>query len=100
MIAANLCVSHQGNAAGAAIQYKRRRGGYTRAALKSEDVVADTFRQGIQEFAADEKRSKMEFPTSLNSFERLVVHRLAGQAGLESGSVGVGRDRRITVWKK
>ena len=101
MIAANLCVSHQGNAAGAAIQHhKRSRGGYTRAALKSEDVVADTFRQGIQEFAADEKRSKMEFPTSLNSFERLVVHRLAGQAGLESGSVGVGRDRRITVWKK
>ena len=59
-------------------------------ALRSEEAVADEFRELIKSFAADGGRSLLEFPSSLNSFERLVVHRLAQEAGLQSGSQGFG----------
>ncbi|NXX10761.1 SMBP2 protein, partial [Podargus strigoides] len=43
---------------------------------------------------------QLDFPPTLSSHQRLLVHRLAEQLGLQHGSSGEGRDRYLRVHKK
>ncbi|XP_017504092.3 DNA-binding protein SMUBP-2 isoform X3 [Manis javanica] len=60
---------------------------------------ADRFRAEIVEFVASEKM-QLEFPPSLNSCDRLWVHRIAEELGLRHDSAGEGRGRFITLSKR
>jgi len=94
MIAADVIVTHRGNTLGAAISGGKGRG------RSSDEESEEAFRSNISEFVADTSNNKMDFPPSLNSFERLTIHRLAQEAGIFSGSSGAGKDRKISIWKK
>ncbi|KAK2493623.1 hypothetical protein MC885_008398, partial [Smutsia gigantea] len=60
---------------------------------------ADRFRAEIVEFVASEKM-QLEFPTSLNSHDRLWIHRIAEEHGLRHDSTGEGKERFITLSKR
>jgi len=94
MIAADLIVTNKGNTLGSAIS-----GGGKRRGQSSNDESVEELRESIAEFVADKSTQNKDFPTSLNSFERLTVHRIAEESGLMSGSSGAGRDRKISIWK-
>ncbi|KAM8816062.1 DNA-binding protein SMUBP-2 [Rhynchonycteris naso] len=64
----------------------------------SRDPV-DYLRATIAEFVASEQM-QLEFPTSLNSHDRLRVHLIAEEYGLRHDSAGEGRARFITVSKR
>uniref|UniRef100_A0A8C5LCH1 DNA-binding protein SMUBP-2 n=1 Tax=Jaculus jaculus TaxID=51337 RepID=A0A8C5LCH1_JACJA len=101
--------------AGAAARQNRRKPGekpsgseaQSQASLKAggprgaggPDSTAEHFRALIAEFVASEE-TKLEFPTSLNSHDRLLVHQLAEEHGLRHDSAGEGKARRITVRKR
>ena len=51
-------------------------------------------------FAADVTRASLTFPTTLNSFERHLVHELSIELGLLHESAGGAGERTIVVWKK
>ncbi|XP_064423383.1 DNA-binding protein SMUBP-2 [Latimeria chalumnae] len=53
----------------------------------------------IMEFLADSKSIKLEFPPSLNSHDRLLVHQMAEELGIQHVSVGEAEDRYIVVSK-
>ncbi|XP_059831492.1 DNA-binding protein SMUBP-2 isoform X2 [Hypanus sabinus] len=53
----------------------------------------------IMRFIEDNATNKFEFPPSLNSHDRLLVHQIAEELGLEHFSVGENRDRFIVVAK-
>ncbi|XP_040826885.1 DNA-binding protein SMUBP-2 isoform X2 [Ochotona curzoniae] len=57
------------------------------------------FRALLAEFVAGEQ-TRLEFPASLNSHERLRVHQLAEELGLRHESSGEGKARHITVSKR
>eukprot|EP00035_Acanthoeca_spectabilis_P014300 m.271702 g.271702 ORF g.271702 m.271702 type:complete len:1117 (-) comp16102_c1_seq1:568-3918(-) len=50
-------------------------------------------------FLADPRFESHRFPSTLNSFERMLVHELAEQHGLGHASHGEDTDRRIRVWR-
>ena len=54
----------------------------------------------LEAFAIRERDEVLDFPSSLNSYERKLVHSLAEELGLEHASFGEGRDRFIRVEKK
>ncbi|NXD70985.1 SMBP2 protein, partial [Eolophus roseicapillus] len=43
---------------------------------------------------------RLDFPPSLNAHERMLVHQMAEELGLQHGSTGEGRDRFISVRRK
>lgn len=59
----------------------------------------DRFRAMLVAFLASSE-ARLDFPTSLNSHERMLVHVLAEEYGLQHLSSGEGRDRFISVHKK
>lgn len=65
---------------------------------KSRDG-ANHFRAQILEFVASEQM-QLEFPSSLNSHDRMRVHQIAEEYGLRHDSAGEGKNRFITVSKR
>ncbi|XP_043437860.1 DNA-binding protein SMUBP-2 isoform X2 [Prionailurus bengalensis] len=60
---------------------------------------ADRFRAEIAEFVASEN-TRLEFPASLNSHDRMWIHQIAEEHGLRHDSSGEGKKRFITVSKR
>ncbi|XP_058545926.1 DNA-binding protein SMUBP-2 isoform X3 [Neofelis nebulosa] len=60
---------------------------------------ADRFRAEIAEFVASEN-TRLEFPASLNSHDRMWIHQIAEEHGLRHDSTGEGKKRCITVSKR
>ncbi|CAM4581695.1 unnamed protein product [Leuciscus chuanchicus] len=48
-------------------------------------------------FLTDPNKTELQFPSTLNSHERLLVHELSEEMGLRHESQGEGKNRRITV---
>ncbi|NWS72502.1 SMBP2 protein, partial [Crotophaga sulcirostris] len=48
----------------------------------------------------ESSETQLDFPPSLNSHDRMLVHLTAEELGLQHGSSGEGRDRYISVHKK
>lgn len=60
---------------------------------------ADHLRALILEFVASEQ-TQLQFPSSLNSHDRMRVHQIAEEHGLRHDSAGEGKNRFITVSKR
>ncbi|XP_054476089.1 DNA-binding protein SMUBP-2 [Anoplopoma fimbria] len=54
-------------------------------------------RAQVENFLKDLSQKKLQFPSSLNSHDRLLVHQIAEELGLVHESQGEGKDRCITV---
>ncbi|CAK6961542.1 DNA-binding protein SMUBP-2 isoform X2 [Scomber scombrus] len=54
-------------------------------------------RQQVESFLKDLNQSELQFPSSFNSHDRLLVHEIAEEMGLVHESKGEGKDRCITV---
>lgn len=54
-------------------------------------------RQQVESFLKDLNQSELQFPSSFNSHDRLLVHQVAEELGLVHESKGEGKDRCITV---
>ncbi|XP_074534559.1 DNA-binding protein SMUBP-2 [Halichoeres trimaculatus] len=54
-------------------------------------------RAQVEGFLKDFSQSELQFPSSFNSHDRLLVHQIAEELGLVHESKGEGRDRCITV---
>ncbi|XP_067849812.1 DNA-binding protein SMUBP-2 isoform X2 [Heptranchias perlo] len=60
---------------------------------------SEKLQEQIMRFIEDSARTKFEFPSSLNSHDRLLVHQIAEELGLEHFSIGESKDRFIAVAK-
>ncbi|XP_035520412.1 DNA-binding protein SMUBP-2 [Morone saxatilis] len=54
-------------------------------------------REQVEKFLKDLNRSELQFPSSFNSHDRLLVHQVAEELGLVHESKGEGKDRCISV---
>lgn len=54
-------------------------------------------RQQVESFLKDLNQSELQFPSSFNSHDRLLVHQIAEELSLVHESKGEGKDRCITV---
>ncbi|KAM7414762.1 hypothetical protein PAMA_019532 [Pampus argenteus] len=54
-------------------------------------------RQQVESFLKDLNQSELQFPSSFNSHDRLLVHQIAEEMSLVHESKGEGKDRCITV---
>lgn len=54
-------------------------------------------REQVESFLKDLNRTELQFPSSFNSHDRLLVHQVAEELGLVHESKGEGKDRCITV---
>lgn len=54
-------------------------------------------REQVENFLRDSSRRELQFPSSFNSHDRLLVHQVAEELGLVHESKGEGKDRCITV---
>ncbi|NWW24579.1 SMBP2 protein, partial [Falcunculus frontatus] len=59
----------------------------------------DSFRAMLVAFLANSE-AQLDFPASLNSHERMLIHVLAEEYGLQHLSSGEGRDRYISIRKR
>lgn len=67
-------------------------------ALKEEDKNRYTeISEQVELFLKDLGRSELQFPSSYNSHDRLLVHQMAEELGLVHESRGEGKDRCITI---
>ncbi|KAM6157932.1 DNA-binding protein SMUBP-2 [Rhynchocyon petersi] len=57
---------------------------------------ADDLKAAITAFVASEEM-KLQFPASLTAHSRMLVHQMAEELGLQHYSVGVGKERRVTI---
>ncbi|XP_043923237.1 DNA-binding protein SMUBP-2 [Protopterus annectens] len=64
----------------------------------AEDIACH-LKAKIMKFMADDKKMCLSFPSSLNSHDRLLIHQIAEEYGLQHESVGEGKERYITVSK-
>ncbi|GCB68123.1 hypothetical protein scyTo_0000824 [Scyliorhinus torazame] len=60
---------------------------------------SEKLKEQIMHFIEDGARTKFEFPASLNSHDRLLVHQIAEELGLQHFSTGESKDRFIVVAK-
>lgn len=54
-------------------------------------------RERVEQFLGDLNLNELQFPSSFNSHDRLLVHQVAEELGLVHESKGEGKDRCITV---
>uniref|UniRef100_A0A672MMP9 DNA-binding protein SMUBP-2 n=1 Tax=Sinocyclocheilus grahami TaxID=75366 RepID=A0A672MMP9_SINGR len=54
-------------------------------------------KEQLLNFLKDSNETELQFPSTLNSHERLLVHELSEEMGLRHESQGEGKNRRITV---
>ena len=64
--------------------------------LKAQTRYAE-IRQQVETYLRDPSREELQFPPSLNSHDRMLVHQISEELGLGHESRGEGRDRCITV---
>lgn len=57
-------------------------------------------RKQLEEFKNDTNQSQLQFPPSLNSHERMLVHQIAEEIDLQHESRGEGKERYISVFKR
>ncbi|XP_060891467.1 DNA-binding protein SMUBP-2 [Labrus mixtus] len=57
-------------------------------------------RQQVEKFLKDLNQSELQFPSSFNSHDRLLVHQIAEELGLVHESKGEGKDRCITLSRR
>ncbi|TKS73523.1 DNA-binding protein SMUBP-2 [Collichthys lucidus] len=57
-------------------------------------------KEQVESFLKDSNRGELQFPSSFNSHDRLLVHQIAEELGLVHESKGEGKDRCITVSRK
>lgn len=62
-------------------------------------IKKDELRQQLLLFLDNQSQTELQFPASLNSHERLLVHQLCEELGLKHMSKGTGKERHITVSK-
>ncbi|KAM3869880.1 DNA-binding protein SMUBP-2 [Diretmus argenteus] len=70
------------------------------SALTEEEQTKNKYaeiRQQVVNFLKDPRQRELQFPSSLNSHDRLLVHQISEELGLEHESTGEGKDRCITV---
>ncbi|XP_062350435.1 DNA-binding protein SMUBP-2 isoform X2 [Cinclus cinclus] len=79
-------------------QSSPRAAGAGRDGSKSKEH-GDRFRAMLVAFLSS-REAQLDFPASLNSHERMLVHMLAEEYGLQHLSSGEGRDRYISVCKR
>uniref|UniRef100_A0A673KME9 Immunoglobulin mu DNA binding protein 2 n=1 Tax=Sinocyclocheilus rhinocerous TaxID=307959 RepID=A0A673KME9_9TELE len=54
-------------------------------------------KEQLLNFLKDPNKTELQFPSTLNSHERMLVHELSEEMGLRHESQGEGKNRRITV---
>ncbi|CAJ1056588.1 DNA-binding protein SMUBP-2 [Xyrichtys novacula] len=54
-------------------------------------------RAQVEDFLKNSNQSELQFPSSFNSHDRLLVHEIAEELGLKHESKGEGKDRCVTV---
>ncbi|XP_040895261.1 DNA-binding protein SMUBP-2 [Toxotes jaculatrix] len=54
-------------------------------------------REQVENFLKDLNQSELQFPSSFNSHDRLLVHQIAEELGLKHESKGEGKDRCVSV---
>ncbi|KAM8939997.1 DNA-binding protein SMUBP-2 [Pelodytes ibericus] len=59
----------------------------------------ESLRKTIEDFVKDPNKTHLAFPSSLNSHDRLLVHQMAEECGLQHVSTGDGKERWISVTK-
>uniref|UniRef100_A0A4W3IA86 DNA-binding protein SMUBP-2 n=1 Tax=Callorhinchus milii TaxID=7868 RepID=A0A4W3IA86_CALMI len=76
----------------------------TRSSKQGDGATQDNstelrLREQITRFAEDDASQRLQFPPSLNSHDRLLVHQMAEELGLQHSSAGEGKERFIVVAK-
>ncbi|TRY66412.1 hypothetical protein DNTS_003371 [Danionella cerebrum] len=61
------------------------------------EIKRKEIKEKLQNFLKVSDETELEFPSTLNSHERLLVHELSEVLGLKHESHGEGKNRRITV---
>ncbi|XP_034032279.1 DNA-binding protein SMUBP-2 isoform X2 [Thalassophryne amazonica] len=72
------------------------------SALKEEEQAKSRYteiRGHVERFLKDLNQTELQFPSSFNSHDRMLVHQVAEELGLLHESKGEGKDRCITVSK-
>ena len=64
--------------------------------LKAQTRYAE-IREQVETYLRDPSQEELQFPPSLNSHDRMLVHQISEELGLGHESRGEGRDRCITV---
>ncbi|KAM4721449.1 DNA-binding protein SMUBP-2 isoform 2-T2 [Rhinophrynus dorsalis] len=59
----------------------------------------DSLRKMIEDFLQDHHKMQLTFPSTLTSHDRLLVHQIADECGLQHVSTGEGKERSISVTK-
>ncbi|KAF3688758.1 DNA-binding protein SMUBP-2 [Channa argus] len=70
------------------------------SALTEEEQKINRYtqiREQVEKYLKDLKQTELQFPSSFNSHDRLLVHQIAEELGLVHESKGEGKDRCITV---
>ncbi|KAI5623998.1 DNA-binding protein SMUBP-2 [Silurus asotus] len=63
-------------------------------------IKKEEMRQQLLTFLDNQNEAELQFPSSLNSHERLLVHQLCEELELKHVSKGTGKQRHITVSKR
>ncbi|XP_069480230.1 DNA-binding protein SMUBP-2 [Ambystoma mexicanum] len=74
----------------------------TTESKKAENLMkenVDKLKSMVTEFLKDTNKLKFDFPATLNSHDRLLVHQIAESYGLQHASLGEGKERYITISK-
>lgn len=66
---------------------------------QAESSAKEKLQEEIENFIADGDKSRLTFPSTLTSHDRLLVHQIAEKCGLEHESTGDGSNRCITLSK-
>ncbi|XP_007256031.3 DNA-binding protein SMUBP-2 [Astyanax mexicanus] len=66
---------------------------------EESQIIKEQIRQQLHVFLSEKNQTELQFPSSLSSHERLLVHQLSEELGLKHVSQGTGKQRRITVSK-
>ncbi|CAL1546219.1 unnamed protein product [Lymnaea stagnalis] len=67
--------------------------------LQSKEEKLAMYKLDLEKFISDASLSTLDFPASLNSHDRMVIHEVAEQLGLGHTSTGEGKERHIQVSK-
>ncbi|KAL0968844.1 hypothetical protein UPYG_G00272620 [Umbra pygmaea] len=65
--------------------------------LRRDRVQYQEIKDKVERFLQDAAQDELRFPPTLNSHDRLLVHQVAEELGLNHESQGEGKDRCITV---
>ncbi|XP_019934560.2 DNA-binding protein SMUBP-2 [Paralichthys olivaceus] len=69
----------------------------TQTKMEQNKNRATEIREQVESFLKNLNQSELQFPSSFNSHDRLLVHQIAEELGLVHESKGEGKDRYISV---